>query len=89
MIQKKVDAKWLPVPFQSGESKNGAAFEADTESAISVSGPSAATDTYTIHCVLNEGVHKQLRLEALLAPFADGQLGVGRNPRDPNFVLSD
>lgn len=80
---------WQKLPAQSVTSKEGATLTARDDGSIISTQKTPERDLYTINAKLGPGKYTALRIEALLAPFDDGQLGVGRNPADPNFVLSE
>ena len=80
---------WTPVQVTEAKSANGATLTPNPDQTILVSGKSEADDVYSLTISLNAGTYTALRLEAIPAKFADGQLGLGRNPADPNFVVSE
>ena len=80
---------WSPVRVSQAVSRGEATLEAQPDQSITVSGKSAVDDVYTLTVTLAAGRYTALRLEALPAKFPDGQSGVGRNPADPNFVVSE
>ncbi|MEZ6114357.1 MAG: DUF1549 domain-containing protein [Pirellulaceae bacterium] len=82
-------SRWQPAKVTESTSRGGATLKATDEMAIAVSGKSEAEDAYTLTIALPRGRFTALRLEALTAKLRDGQLGVGRNPNDPNFVVSE
>jgi mono/diheme cytochrome c family protein len=90
---KKADAErgeqnWRAPTMVGGVSEGGATLTAGPDVSIVVSGKSPAEDVYTVTLTLAAGRHTALRLQALSR--LDGQPpGGGRNPRDPNFVLSE
>ncbi len=86
---KTEDPRWSFLKTVSAGSANGASLEIRDDFSILAKGDSPKEDVYTLQVTLKPGRHTVLRLEALTQPFADGQVGVGRNPRDPNFVLSE
>lgn len=86
---KTEDPRWRFAKVTSAASQYGATLEAQEDSSILAHGESPQEDVYSLTLTLPPGRHTVLRLEALTQPFADGQVGVGRNPRDPNFVLSE
>lgn len=83
------DQRWNAPKMLEGTAASGATFVQRTDGSVFVDGKSTAEDDYELKLSLRAGKHTVLRLEALTEPFADGQLGIGRNPRDPNFVLSE
>lgn len=80
---------WQKLIEQSAKSKEGTTLTVQADSSILASQNSPERDVYTVSAKLAPGKYTALRIEALLSPFDDGQLGVGRNPADPNFVLSE
>ena len=83
------NALWTPVQVSEAKSTNGATLTPAPDQTILVSGKSEADDVYSLTMSLNAGNYTALRLEAIPTKFADGQLGLGRNPADPNFVVSE
>lgn len=73
----------------SAISTGGATSAVDDQHAIEVNGPSPAEDTYEVAISLPPGSYTALRLETLPVAAADGKRAVGRNPDDPNFVVSE
>lgn len=69
--------------------KSGANLTAQDDASILAKGKLDNEDTYTVTFGLPAGRYTALRLEALPAKLPDGQLGVGRKPADPNFVVSE
>ncbi len=82
-------ALWTPARVTESVSRAGATLSAAADQSVSASGKSDEEDVYTITLSLGADNHTALRLEAIPARLADGQLGVGRNPADPNFVVSE
>jgi len=80
---------WLKLQSIKAESQAGASLSPQDDSSITAQGTAGETDKYTVTADLAPGRYTALRLEALLQSFDDGQLGVGRNPSDPNFVVSE
>ena len=56
---------------------------------VAVSGKAPQEDTYTVTLSLPAGTHTALRLEALPEKLGSGELAVGRNGANQNFVLSE
>ena len=83
------DSRWSFGRITQAVSERGATLKVREDSSVFVDGDSPAEDVYAIDITLAAGRHTVLRIEALTEKFADGQVGVGRNPRDPNFVLSE
>jgi hypothetical protein len=90
-LQQEADEKspWRPARVVEAKSRGGATLTATPEQALAVTGKSETEDGYTITLSPGEMRATAVRLEALTAKFPDGQLGVGRNPADPNFVVSE
>jgi hypothetical protein len=85
----QADVNWKPAKVVTSTSLSGTALSVQPDGAIKASGQAAPTDTYEVTLLLSPGRHTAIRLEALLAAFPDGKVGVGRNPNDPNFVVSE
>jgi len=83
------DARWQFGAVEQLASTGEASLKVRDDHSIAVNGTRPAEDVYSLHMTLAAGRHTVLRLEALTEKFPDGQLGVGRNARDPNFVLSE
>ena len=83
------NALWTPIQITEAKSANGATLTPNSDRVILVSGKSEVDDVYTLTISLGAGTYTALRLEAIPTKFADGQLGLGRNPADPNFVVSE
>lgn len=86
---EKENQSWNMSKLLEGSATSGASLTQRDDHSIFVDGKSDAEDEYQLRFSLPPGKHTVLRLEALTEPYKDGQLGVGRNPRDPNFVLSE
>jgi hypothetical protein len=83
------DAQWQFGAVEQLVSTGEATLKVREDHSIAVNGTRPAEDVYSLNMTLSGGRHTVLRLEALTEKFPDGQLGVGRNARDPNFVLSE
>ncbi|MDX1927864.1 MAG: PSD1 and planctomycete cytochrome C domain-containing protein [Pirellulaceae bacterium] len=83
------DYRWNPVMLLDANATSGAKLTQRADRSLFVEGNSTAEDDYTLRFTLQPGKHTVLRIEALTEPYSDGQVGIGRNPRDPNFVLSE
>ncbi len=81
--------QWSVAKVLVASSVEGATLKAQADGAIAVTGKSVQEDAYSVTLEIKAGTHTALRLEALPEAFPDGQLGVGRNQRDPNFVISE
>lgn len=83
------DAAWKTPKVLDAKSLGAATLTTQPDGSVLVTGRSEVEDTYTLTLSLPPGRYTALRLEALSAKLADGQFGVGRNPDDPNFVVSE
>lgn len=81
--------RWTLPRLVKSLTSSGAAIEQRPDQSLIVDGAAGAEDVYTLEFALPLGMHRVLRLEALPEKYSDGQVGLGRNPRDPNFVLSE
>ena len=81
------DALWSVPEVTDSVSQQGATLTRQSDGTVLVSGTSPAEDVYTLNMRV-AGRVTALRLQALV-PESGGDVGVGRNPRDPNFVLSE
>lgn len=80
---------WTSATIVEAKSKASATLTMMTDHSIVVSGPSEAEDTYFVTLKLPAGRYTAIRMEALPSKLADGNLGLGRNPADTNFVVSE
>lgn len=80
---------WSAVRVRSAVSLGKATLTLDERKTIVVSGESPTHDTYHVDVELPAGRYTALRLEALPMLTAAGKHEVGRNPADPNFVVSE
>ncbi|MFN7805433.1 MAG: PSD1 and planctomycete cytochrome C domain-containing protein [Planctomycetaceae bacterium] len=85
----KGEGPWRPLVAKVGRSEGNAVLTPGDNAAISVTGPKPEKDVYVIEGTLAAGRHTALRIEAVPSQYPDGQQGLGRNPADPNFVLSE
>lgn len=83
------EMKWKRSTAMIATAKSGANLTAQDDGSILAKGKLENDDTYTVTLTLPAGTHTALRLEAIPAKLPDGQLGVGRKPADPNFVVSE
>ena len=86
---KQDNSQWNYGAVTEAASANGATLVLRGDRSVFAKGTSPAEDVYSITMTIKPGRYTVLRIEALTEKFADGKLGVGRNPRDPNFVLSE
>src|SRR5690606_35193639 len=80
---------WNFADVTAANSQAGSTLTVTSEHAIEATGTSAAEDVYKVTLTLPPGRYTALRLEALPAKLTDGRAAVGRNPADPNFVVSE
>jgi mono/diheme cytochrome c family protein len=80
---------WKPIAVNSGRSEGEALLTVGTDRAIAVSGQRPEKDVYILEGTLGAGRYTALRIQTLPIQQPDGQPGLGRNPADPNFVLSE
>lgn len=83
------EAPWKQSRIVETKSVSSATFTAMPDGTVTVGGPSEAEDTYRVTMALPAGRYTALRLEALPTKLPDGNVGIGRNPADPNFVVSE
>ncbi len=83
------EMKWKRPTAITATAKSGANLTAQEDGAILARGKLDNEDTYTVTLTLPAGKHTALRLEAIPTKLPDGQLGIGRKPADPNFVVSE
>ncbi len=86
---KAEESDWNFGPVSDALSENASTLAVRDDNSIIVTGTNPTEDVYTLTLPVKAGRHTVLRLEVLTEKFPDGQVGVGRNPRDPNFVLSE
>lgn len=80
---------WTSFPVAEARSDGGATLTAQPDQSVVVSDKSEPVDVYHVTLSLPPGTYTALRLEALTSRLSDGQTGLGRNPGDPNFVVSE
>ena len=83
------NSRWRFGKVTEAASARGATAKVLEDSSIVIEGDSPPEDVYTVNVTLAPGRHTVIRIEAIPEKLKDGQMGVGRNPRDPNFVLSE
>jgi len=83
------ERKWRVADVVEAVSKGGATLTAQKDGVVTVSGKAPQEDIYAVTLKLTEGTHTALRLEALPEKLSSGELAVGRNGANPNFVLSE
>ena len=83
------ETKWKIAKVIEATARSGATLKPQTDGAVIASGKAENEDTYTVTLALPSGRHTAMRLEAIPTKLPDGQLGVGRKPADPNFVVSE
>jgi hypothetical protein len=83
------ERKWRVAGVVEAASRGGATLTAQKDGAVAVSGKAPQEDSYIVTLALPAGTHTALRLEALPEKLASGELAVGRNGQNQNFVLSE
>ncbi len=86
---KAEESDWNFGPVSEAASDNAATLTVQDDNSILATGTNPQEDVYTLTLPVKAGRHTVFRVEVLTEKFPDGQVGVGRNPRDPNFVLSE
>jgi mono/diheme cytochrome c family protein len=85
----KEDARWAVPRVLDAKAQGSAKLIAQQDGSILAEGAADPTDRYEVELSLKSGRHTAIRLDAILAALPDGKQGVGRNPNDPNFVVSE
>lgn len=80
---------WKPLDATSLKTHGEAKLVAGEHGVIDAEGTASHEEVYELTLKIAAGTHTMLRLDALMGKLSDGSFGVGRNPRDPNFVLSE
>ncbi len=83
------EMKWKRPSAITATAKSEVKLTAQEDGSILAKGKLDNEDTYIVTLTLPAGKHTALRLEAIPTKLPDGQLGVGRKPADPNFVVSE
>ena len=79
---------WQIARVQSATSNEGTKLTALADGSILASGPRPSRDTYTVVLKTSLAGITGIRLEALTDKSLGDRGGPGRNPEDPNFVIS-
>lgn len=82
------DPGWLSPKVIEATATDGTLLQTRADGSVLASGKSPAENVYTLRLQLPPGAWTAVRLQAF-ADTASGSPGVGRNPADPNFVLSE
>ncbi len=82
------DPRWLAPEVIAAAAGDGALLKARADGFVRATGKSPPENVYTLRLRLPQGRWTAVRLQAF-ADTAVGGPGVGRNPADPNFVLSE
>lgn len=85
----KEDARWAVPRLLAAKAQGSAKLVAQDDGSILAEGAADPVDRYEVELSLKSGRHTAIRLDAMLAALPDGNQGVGRNPNDPNFVVSE
>ncbi|MFM8288523.1 MAG: DUF1549 domain-containing protein, partial [Planctomycetaceae bacterium] len=80
---------WRKLDFERLSATHGTELKQTADGVVEATGPKPQEEVYVFEGRLPAGRQTALRLDALTAPLPDGQVGVGRNAADPNFVLSE
>ena len=83
------ERKWRVAEVAEAVSKGGATLTAQKDGVVAVSGKAPQEDVYIVTLTITAGVHTALRLEALPEKLGSGELAVGRNGANQNFVLTE
>jgi hypothetical protein len=83
------ELKWRAPVLAEAVSEGGATLTAQKDGSILYSGKSLQEDNYRVTVTLPAGTHTALRLEALLEKTGSGELAIGRNGQNSNFILSE
>jgi hypothetical protein len=83
------ERNWHIPGVTEAASKGGATLTAQKDGTVTVSGKAPQEDSYTVTLALPAGTHSALRLEVLPEKLGSGELAVGRNGSNQNFVLSE
>ncbi|HKQ75216.1 MAG TPA: PSD1 and planctomycete cytochrome C domain-containing protein [Blastocatellia bacterium] len=83
------ERKWRVAEVVEAVSRGGATLTAQKDGVVAVSGKAPQEDVYIVTITLQAGAHMALRLEALPEKLGAGELAVGRNGANQNFVLSE
>lgn len=79
---------WVVPEIATAETLSESRLEVRPDRSLLATGPAAETETYRIRLTVEPGEYRSLRIDALTDPSL-GRGGPGRNPDDPNFVLSE
>jgi hypothetical protein len=82
------DPRWLAPEIIDAAANEGTRLQSRSDGSILATGKSPPENVYTLRLRLPQGRWTAIRLQAF-ADAATGGPGVGRNPADPNFVLSE
>lgn len=86
--ESAADPRWIAPEVIDTAADDGAVLQARPDSSVLVTGKSPPENVYILRLQLPQGQWTAIRLQAF-ADAAVGGPGVGRNPADPNFVLSE
>ncbi|MFM7040347.1 MAG: PSD1 and planctomycete cytochrome C domain-containing protein [Planctomycetaceae bacterium] len=82
------DPGWLAPKVIEATATDGTLLQKRSDGSVLASGKSPPENVYTLRLQLPPGAWTAVRLQAF-ADTASGGPGAGRNPADPNFVLSE
>ncbi|MGL4512722.1 MAG: DUF1549 domain-containing protein, partial [Lacipirellulaceae bacterium] len=83
------EADWTAAKPANATTESGATLTVEDDGSVVASGEVPEKDVYTLEAMLPAGVYRSLRLQVLTQPAGEGASAVGRNPKDPGFVLSE
>jgi hypothetical protein len=82
-------SKWRTPEVTEAVSKGGATIAAQKDGEVAVSGKAPQEDIYTVILTVSAETITALRLETLPEKLGSGELAVGRNGVNQNFILSE
>ena len=88
-LTAEAEKKWQPQKASEAKSTGGATLSVQDDGSITAEGASPETDVYELTLKPAAGKYTALRIEALPLKLSNGKQGLGRNPDDPNFVISE
>lgn len=83
------ESLWKVPKVSSTSTKSGATLKRESDGSLIVEGQANPTDTYVTNYTVEAGEYRSLLVEVIPSAMAEGKLGLGRNGKDPNFVLSE
>jgi hypothetical protein len=80
---------WQVPEFVEATSAGGSTLTSGDDGSITATGATPETDTYVLTLNLTAGKYTAFRIDVIPVMYDDAQSGLGHNPADPNFVLSE